>query len=144
MTCGENISCGCDTALNVLVQLIIDDGVPSRGHRSNIFGPNWTEHGCFTGEHTVYTTMTCQNFAGGSYAKGSANPLETLINEFMAEKSDFTGMEGMPPAEMITGTKTSVQCQYAGKTCTKTTTKTFGLSNGKQVTLTKVETRTFS
>jgi uncharacterized protein YkwD len=73
---GENISYDCHTALEVLCQLIIDDGVPSRGHRSNIFNPDWEHHACFTGAHGVYKTMTCQNFAGVAHAKGSGNSFE--------------------------------------------------------------------
>jgi len=60
---GENISYGQDTALEVIIQLIVDDGVPSRGHRTNLFNPNFKVCGTFTGPHKVYDTMTVQNFA---------------------------------------------------------------------------------
>jgi uncharacterized protein YkwD len=61
--CGENISYGQETALEVVIQLIVDDGVPSRGHRTNLFNPNFKVCGTFTGPHKVYNTMTTQNFA---------------------------------------------------------------------------------
>jgi len=35
----ENISYGTADARGVIIQLAIDDGVASRGHRTNIFGP---------------------------------------------------------------------------------------------------------
>ena len=44
---GENIAFGESDALENLIQLIVDDGVPDRAHRYNIFNPNWENHGCF-------------------------------------------------------------------------------------------------
>lgn len=51
--CGENISYGMNSALAVLIQLIVDDGVPSRGHRTNFF-EEWKVCGNFTGSHSKY------------------------------------------------------------------------------------------
>ena len=93
---GENISYGADTALDTLVQLIIDDGVPSRGHRHAIFNPAWRHHGCFTGPHSKIRTMTCQNFAAGVGALGSENPLEKFAKDFMNEPVDWSKVAGVP------------------------------------------------
>ena len=38
---GENLSFGCASAERVVLQLLVDDGVPSRGHRANILNANF-------------------------------------------------------------------------------------------------------
>ena len=51
---GENIDYGEKDAINVIIALMIDDGVPSRGHRTNIFNKGFKKMSCFTGDHKQY------------------------------------------------------------------------------------------
>ena len=47
VTCyGENLSFHCETAMEVILQQIVDDGVPNRGHRENLFNPDFRVMGC--------------------------------------------------------------------------------------------------
>jgi uncharacterized protein YkwD len=59
----ENISYGYNTAREIVLQLLIDDGVESRGHRRNIMNMNTRYVGVATGPHTVYRYMCVQDFA---------------------------------------------------------------------------------
>ena len=48
---GENLSFYSETALEVILSLIIDDGVANRGHRENIFKADHGFCGVYTGDH---------------------------------------------------------------------------------------------
>jgi uncharacterized protein YkwD len=59
---GESISYGPD-GLQIVIDLIVDDGVPSRGHRKTIFNPRFQQVGIAIGPHRRYGTMCVMDFA---------------------------------------------------------------------------------
>lgn len=65
-TLGENIAYHpVPSARRIVMLLIVDDGVPDRGHRTIIFNPAYRVVGVATGPHSLYGSMCVQEFAGG-------------------------------------------------------------------------------
>jgi uncharacterized protein YkwD len=63
---GENIAYGPVRPADVVRELIIDSGVPSRGHRRNIFHPAFATAGAICGPHRDYGVMCVIDFAGAA------------------------------------------------------------------------------
>lgn len=60
---GENIDYGSTDAQEVLISLLVDDGVADRGHRINLFDPDWTTAGAGCGPHAAIRTVCVVNYA---------------------------------------------------------------------------------
>lgn len=69
--------------------MIVDDGVPNRGHRENIFNPDFRCLGSFTGHHKDFETMTCIDYAGSFVKAGDADPIEKQMDLFLKEEVEF-------------------------------------------------------
>jgi len=65
----EDIDYGEHSPDQVVRRLIVDAGVPNRGHRSNIFGPAFELSGVSCGPHRVYGSMCVIDFAGALVAR---------------------------------------------------------------------------
>ena len=77
-TWGENLSCGRSSAREIVIALIIDDGLRNRKHRTNIFSPTFNFAGAAVGNHARYRTICSIEFAGG-YVESGGPVRETLI-----------------------------------------------------------------
>jgi uncharacterized protein YkwD len=69
---GENIAYGPGAGREIIVDLLIDDGVPSRGHRQNIMKKDYNQAGTAIGSHKQYGTVCVINYAKDYVTKGSA------------------------------------------------------------------------
>lgn len=64
---GENIGYGPSDPRLSVIQLIVDDGVRDRGHRTNIYNDKFKMVGISCGLHPMYGSMCVMDFAGGFY-----------------------------------------------------------------------------
>jgi len=61
---GESISYGQPTPSEVVRQLVVDSGVPGRGHRMDIFARSYQAAGVACGRHAAWGSMCVIDFAG--------------------------------------------------------------------------------
>jgi len=59
----ENCSYGPSDPLSIVLQLLVDDGVPSLGHRKSILSSNYTHVGVSIQPHKVYGYNCVQDFS---------------------------------------------------------------------------------
>ena len=93
VTCyGENLSFHCETAIEVIMQMLIDDGVPNRGHRENLFNNDFRVCGIFSGDHKDFDTVTVCDYAASFVKAGDEDPIERQMDEFLKEEVTFDDM----------------------------------------------------
>jgi len=61
---GEEIAFSADTGAGVVRQLIVDDGIPDRGHRTSLFNKDLAAAGAACGPHSLYRSMCVIDIAG--------------------------------------------------------------------------------
>lgn len=85
---GENIHYGKDTSAEAIVRaLVVDDGVPSRGHRLTIFNENLENVGIFVGEHGVRNFRKDKvNRVMPHIGKMLKKQNRNAVNDFLAKK----------------------------------------------------------
>jgi uncharacterized protein YkwD len=64
-TVAENIATLEEDPRQVVIQLLVDDGVPSRGHRHNLFNPDLHQAGTGVAPHRDYRTVIVVDYASG-------------------------------------------------------------------------------
>lgn len=74
---GENISYGYTDARQIVVTLVVDDGVRGRKHRVNVFHKGFRVAGVACGRHSTAGAICVADFAGG-FSESDASRLARL------------------------------------------------------------------
>jgi Cysteine-rich secretory protein family len=76
---GENISYGRRSARDIVMALIIDDGLPARKHRANIFAAKFNYAGAAYGPHARYGSVCSIDFAGAYFERDGQTAGNSLV-----------------------------------------------------------------
>jgi uncharacterized protein YkwD len=76
---GENISYGKRSACDIVLALIIDDGLPARKHRANIFAAKFNYAGAAYGPHARYGSVCTIDFAGAFIERDGQTAGSSLV-----------------------------------------------------------------
>ena len=61
--CGENIQVGLENPREIILDLMIDDGLTDKVHRSTLINPNFNKGAVCMGEHPTYGIVTVFAYA---------------------------------------------------------------------------------
>ena len=64
VTLCENIDFGAKSGEDIVISLLVDDGIADRGHRKNLFNPKIKYIGIACGDHKEYGICTVMDFVG--------------------------------------------------------------------------------
>jgi len=71
--CCESIEFGNRSAENIMISLLVDDGIEHRPHRNNIFSEELKFFGVGVSEHKTYGVVTVINYVAGLRLEGKLN-----------------------------------------------------------------------
>lgn len=79
---GENIAYGKSKARDIVIALIVDDGLRERKHRKNIFSSTFAFAGAAIGTHAKYGAVCSIEFAGAYAEQGEAPSGQLIARNF--------------------------------------------------------------
>eukprot|EP00343_Euplotes_focardii_P008006 CAMPEP_0205819176 /NCGR_PEP_ID=MMETSP0206-20130828/1437_1 /ASSEMBLY_ACC=CAM_ASM_000279 /TAXON_ID=36767 /ORGANISM="Euplotes focardii, Strain TN1" /LENGTH=326 /DNA_ID=CAMNT_0053112443 /DNA_START=77 /DNA_END=1057 /DNA_ORIENTATION=- len=85
---GENISYRAGKAQDVVLRLVVDDGVPGRGHRDNMFNDSFTLVGVGVYDHPTWDNCVVMDYAGSISSKGKSSLTKPSYGRFKPKVED--------------------------------------------------------
>lgn len=98
--CSENIDFGTKLAEDIVINFIVDDGIPERLQRKNLFNPELNFIGVASGDHKEYGNGTVINYVASVRDLGESSPdTKNFISDYLkreAEKKENPQKEKNP------------------------------------------------
>jgi hypothetical protein len=136
--CSENIDFGSKSAEDVVILLVVDDGIPERNHRKNLFNPELRYIGVASGPHKEFDHCTILDYVAdirniGEPSKHKANLVDELLKnadkkKTKAVKNPYQENDPDAPDDTVSVKLTRTTKILNGKP-TKITKKTYTLSD---------------
>lgn len=82
---GETLDYGLTTGFESVSDQVIDDGIPSRPHRTIVLNPKFKQVGIAVGRHSQYSRIACCIFAG-KFVDSDEMPEVEVKNEFIEDE----------------------------------------------------------
>lgn len=126
----ENIDFGNSVPIDIVVALIIDDGTPSRGHRTNIFNEAFHYVGGALYPHSIYKHCCVMDFAGAvkDFADVVRHNCEVKCSGSMTEEfkkvlfsiptKDGDGLKDQLQASLNNGAEVTLKFNYDSSSAT--------------------------
>jgi uncharacterized protein YkwD len=87
--CTENIDFGSKLAEDIIINFLVDDGIPERLHRKNLFNPAVKYIGVASGEHKEFLHCTVVTYVAGIRNIGESSPDTTnFITEYLKQAEE--------------------------------------------------------
>eukprot|EP01103_Thecamoeba_quadrilineata_P001217 TRINITY_DN1107_c0_g1_i2.p1 TRINITY_DN1107_c0_g1~~TRINITY_DN1107_c0_g1_i2.p1 ORF type:complete len:210 (+),score=40.08 TRINITY_DN1107_c0_g1_i2:345-974(+) len=132
---GENIFYGVNDPFLVVLSWIIDDGVPTRGHRKNIFNPAHTQVGAHVCPHKsanyspIYVAVFATSFRDsnlGSFSSPTSNRTTTTTPPPLASPVNITNSFTTTITPTCTPTSTNYHPHTSNEKYIQTTSANVG------------------
>lgn len=123
--CCENIDFGNKNAKDVIITMIIDDGLKDRPHRRNLFHPDIRYMGVAVGAHRDWELISVINYVGNVRNIGDESPyMKTYINDIYKKAEERKN--NPKPLNAFQEDDFDAPDNTTGKTVIKTTKKVKG------------------
>ena len=133
--CAENLDFGTKDAVNIIINLLVDDGIQSRPHRRHIFSEKFNFVGIAAALHKQYETVVVLDYVEQVREKGTAffdhdnYKIDSSDINSLKPKNSLMPEDPDAPEDAVSIKTSKINKSYKGRNV-KVTKKVYSLQNG--------------